>query len=49
MKNSKLKFSGYMQNISGFKSFGKFVLKVNATESAQSQLSYKPFFGTKSK
>ena len=49
MKNSKLKFSGYMQNISGFKSFGKFVLKVNATESAQSKLSYKPFFGTKSK
>ena len=49
MKNSKLKFSEYMQNISGFKSFGRFVLKVNATESAQSQLSYKTFFGAKSK
>ena len=28
MKNSKLKFSEYMQNISSSKSFGKFVLSV---------------------
>ena len=28
MKNSKLKFSAYMQNISKYKSFGKFVLIV---------------------
>ena len=28
MKNSKLKFSEYMQNISRSKSFGKFVLIV---------------------
>ena len=28
MKNSKLKFSEYVQNISRFKSFGKFVLIV---------------------
>ena len=28
MKTSKLKFSEYMQNISRFKSFGKFVLIV---------------------
>ena len=31
MKNSKLKFSEYMQNISRSKSFGKFVLIVYAT------------------
>ena len=30
MKNSKLKFSEYMQNISRSKSFGKFVLIVAA-------------------
>ena len=30
MKNSKLKFSEYMQNISRSKSFGKFVLIVLA-------------------
>ena len=31
MKNFKLKFSTYMQNISRSKSFGKFVLIVKAT------------------
>ena len=30
MKNSKLKFSEYMQNINRWNSFGKFVLIVNA-------------------
>ena len=33
MKNSKLKFSEYMQNISRSKSFGKFVLIVKEANS----------------
>ena len=36
MKNSKLKFSEYMQNISRSKSFGKFILIVLIKEIAQS-------------
>ena len=36
MKNSKLKFSEYMQNISRPKSFGKFVLIVNGDKSRDS-------------
>ena len=35
MKNSKLKFSEYMQNISRSKSFGKFVLIVYVIRNKQ--------------
>ena len=37
MKNSKLKFSEYMQNISRFKSFGKFVLIVHLLYRAETE------------
>ena len=38
MKNSKQKFSEYMQNISRSKSFGKFVLIVNTVKISQMKI-----------